>query len=65
MACGGHAVNSVEDLDISDLGYAGHVYETSLGDDKYTFIEDVKVRGLMPTYTSGIERIVKFETVLK
>ncbi len=25
LACGGHAVNSVEDLDISDLGYAGHV----------------------------------------
>ncbi len=44
LACGGHAVNSVEDLDISDLGYAGHVYETSLGDDKYTFIEDVKVK---------------------
>ena len=24
-----------------DLGYAGHVYEQTLGDDKYTFIEGV------------------------
>lgn len=41
LACGGFAVNSVEDLKLEDLGVAGKVYEHSLGDDKYTFVEDV------------------------
>jgi T-complex protein 1 subunit zeta len=40
-ACGGNAVNSVEDLTPEDLGFAGLVYEQQLGDDKYTFVEDV------------------------
>jgi len=42
LACGGQQVNSTEDLEESALGYAGHVYEHALGDDKYTFVEDVK-----------------------
>jgi len=42
LACGGHQVNSVEDLTEADLGYAEHVYEQVLGDDKYTFIEGVE-----------------------
>lgn len=42
LAVGGTAVNSVDDLDEDDLGYADLVYETSLEDDKYTFIEGVK-----------------------
>jgi len=42
LACGGEAVNSVDDLDESDLGYADVVYEQSLDDEKYTFIEGVK-----------------------
>jgi len=42
LACGGNAVNSYEDLDESDLGWADKVWEESLGDDKYTFIEGVK-----------------------
>merc|ERR1719401_1044911 len=42
LAVGGVAVNSVDDLDIDDLGYAELVYETSLEDEKYTFIEGVK-----------------------
>jgi len=42
LACGGNAVNSVEGLSESDLGFAEHVYEHELGDDKYTFIEGVK-----------------------
>merc|ERR1719221_1987308 len=42
LACGGHAVNSVDDLDVDDLGYAETVYETTLEDDKFTFIEGVK-----------------------
>uniref|UniRef100_A0A0G4HS46 T-complex protein 1 subunit zeta n=1 Tax=Chromera velia CCMP2878 TaxID=1169474 RepID=A0A0G4HS46_9ALVE len=41
-ACGGRAVNSVEDLDESDLGYAETVSEETLGDDKYTFVEGVR-----------------------
>ncbi len=41
LACGGVAVNSVEDLDESVLGFAGRVYEQTLNDDKFTFVEDV------------------------
>ena len=42
LACGGNAVNSVDDLTENDLGYAGVVYEEELGEDKYTFVEGVK-----------------------
>lgn len=42
LACGGVAVNSVDDLDESKLGYAGSVYEHILGENKFTFVEDVK-----------------------
>jgi len=42
LAVGGVAVNSVEDLDVDDLGEAESVYEQTLGDEKYTFIEGVK-----------------------
>jgi T-complex protein 1 subunit zeta len=42
LCCGGSCVNSVDDLQESDLGYADTVYEQSLGDDKFTFIEGVK-----------------------
>lgn len=41
LACGGYAVNSVEDLKLEDLGFAGKIYEHTLGDEKYTFVEDV------------------------
>ena len=41
LACGGNAVNSVDDLQEKDLGFAQHVYEHELGDDKYTFVEGV------------------------
>ena len=41
LACGGNALNSVDDLCASDLGFADLVYEKALGDDKYTFIEGV------------------------
>ncbi|XP_061246365.1 T-complex protein 1 subunit zeta-2 isoform X4 [Bos javanicus] len=40
LACGGVAVNSVEDLSVDCLGHAGLVYECTLGEEKYTFIED-------------------------
>uniref|UniRef100_A0A8R1IQF3 Uncharacterized protein n=2 Tax=Caenorhabditis japonica TaxID=281687 RepID=A0A8R1IQF3_CAEJA len=42
LAVGGEAVNSVDDLTPEDLGYAGLVYEHSLGEEKYTFIEECK-----------------------
>lgn len=44
LACGGEPVNSFDDLESEDiLGYAGRIYEETLGDDKFTFVEDVKV----------------------
>jgi len=42
LACGGYSVNSVDDISPECLGYAGRVYEHMLGEDKFTFIEDVK-----------------------
>jgi T-complex protein 1 subunit zeta len=42
FACGGIAQNSVDDLTPDVLGYAGLVYEHTLGEEKYTFVEDVK-----------------------
>merc|ERR1719189_2732933 len=42
LACGGYAVNSEKDLVPECLGHAGLVYEHVLGEDKFTFIEDVK-----------------------
>ena len=41
-ACGGKETNSVENLSKDNLGFAGHVYETILGEDHWTFIEDIK-----------------------
>merc|ERR1712072_1117626 len=45
LAIGGVAVNSVDDLEESDLGYADVVYEQDLEEEKYTFIEGVKNAG--------------------
>ncbi|XP_044763679.1 T-complex protein 1 subunit zeta [Coccinella septempunctata] len=42
LACGGVALNSFEDLQESHLGFAGHVYEHVLGENKFTFVEDCK-----------------------
>jgi len=42
MACGGEALNAVEDLSPEVLGYAGLVYEHTIGEDKFTFVEDCK-----------------------
>ncbi|KAI8330188.1 T-complex protein 1 zeta subunit [Chlamydoabsidia padenii] len=42
LVCGGVAQNSVDDLAQDVLGYAGLVYEQVLGEEKYTFVEDVK-----------------------
>lgn len=42
LACGGVAVNSVEELTPESLGYADKVYEHVIGEDKFTFVEGVK-----------------------
>ncbi|SPO04303.1 chaperonin complex component, TCP-1 zeta subunit (CCT6) [Cephalotrichum gorgonifer] len=42
LVCGGVAQNSAEDLNPSILGWAGLVYEQTLGEEKFTFIEEVK-----------------------
>jgi T-complex protein 1 subunit zeta len=34
LACGGFPINSVEDLSPDMLGWAGRVYEQTLGDEK-------------------------------
>jgi len=39
LACGGTALNSFDDMDESILGRAGLVYEHTLGEAKYTFVE--------------------------
>merc|ERR1711992_129238 len=42
LACGGVAMNSVDELDENCLGYAGIVYEHVLGENKFTFVEQCK-----------------------
>jgi len=42
LACGGFAVNSVDDVGPDCLGWAGKVYEQVLGEYHYTIVEDVK-----------------------
>ncbi len=42
LACGGTALNSFDDIDESSLGFAGLVYEYTLGETKYTFVEECK-----------------------
>jgi len=42
LCCGGTAQNSVDELTPEVLGHAGLVYEHVLGEDKFTFMEEVK-----------------------
>lgn len=42
LCCGGTATNSVEELTPDVLGYAGLVYEKTIGEEKFTFVTDVK-----------------------
>ncbi|XP_004747153.1 T-complex protein 1 subunit zeta-2 isoform X2 [Mustela putorius furo] len=39
LACGGMAVNCLDDLTVDCLGHAGLVHECALGEEKFTFIE--------------------------
>ncbi len=41
LACGGNALNALDDLCEKDLGFAEKVYEQTLGEDKFTFVEGV------------------------
>ena len=41
LSCGGVCINSPEELTPEALGHAGKVYEHVLGEEKYTFVEDV------------------------
>ena len=41
LSCGGVCINSPEELSPEVLGHAGKVYEHVLGEEKYTFVEDV------------------------
>lgn len=41
LACGGVALNSFEELSEASLGHAEHVWEQTLGEDKFTFIDGV------------------------
>mmetsp|Transcript_10352 Transcript_10352/g.14526 ORF Transcript_10352/g.14526 Transcript_10352/m.14526 type:complete len:553 (+) Transcript_10352:78-1736(+) len=42
LACGGSPIHSVEDMDEEMLGYAGKVSEVTLGEDKFTFVEECR-----------------------
>lgn len=40
LICGGEAQNSVDDLNTSILGFSGLVYETSIGEEKFTYVTE-------------------------
>jgi T-complex protein 1 subunit zeta len=42
LCCGGVALNTLDGATPDVLGHAGVVYEQVLGEDKFTFVEDVK-----------------------
>ncbi|THH03752.1 hypothetical protein EW146_g10350, partial [Bondarzewia mesenterica] len=42
LICGGTAENSVDELTPDVLGWAGLVYEQTLGEEKFTFVDEVR-----------------------
>jgi T-complex protein 1 subunit zeta len=40
LACGGSPIHSLQDMEDSQLGYAGKVSQVTLGEDTFTFVED-------------------------
>eukprot|EP00096_Caligus_rogercresseyi_P009085 TRINITY_DN301_c0_g2_i1.p1 TRINITY_DN301_c0_g2~~TRINITY_DN301_c0_g2_i1.p1 ORF type:complete len:537 (+),score=198.38 TRINITY_DN301_c0_g2_i1:89-1699(+) len=42
LACGGQALNTLEGIEESMLGYAGVVYEHVLGENKFTYVEECR-----------------------
>lgn len=53
LACGGNAVNSVDELEESDLGEAKLVYEYEMEDDKFTFVEGVPLEKSVSILVTG------------
>nr|GEV93880.1 T-complex protein 1 subunit zeta 1 [Tanacetum cinerariifolium] len=61
LACGGEAVNTMDDLTHDCLGWAGLVYEHVLGEEKYTFVEELNhphsctilIKGRLSMHTSS------------
>ncbi|KAF0993021.1 hypothetical protein HZS_5854, partial [Henneguya salminicola] len=52
-ACGGNSVNSLDGLTVHDLGHAGLVSEYHLGEEKFTFIQDVPLSGSVTILING------------
>ena len=44
LACGGSCLNTLDLLGEDCLGYAEQVYEKQLGEEKFTFVEGVKLQ---------------------
>lgn len=42
LVCGGVAQNAVDELTPDVLGWAGRVYEESIGEEKYTYVDEVQ-----------------------
>lgn len=40
LACGGSPIHSLQDVEESQLGYAGKVSQVNLGEESFTFVED-------------------------
>ncbi len=58
-ATGGKIVTNLDDMNLSDLGYASFVEERKIGDDKMTFIEGCRSpRAVTVLIRGGTERIV-------
>ena len=58
-ATGARVVNNFEDLSSSDLGYAGHVEERKVEEDKWVFIEGAKnPKAVTILVRGGTQRIV-------
>lgn len=58
-ATGATIVNSIQDLSVDDLGSAGKVYETKVGDDDMVFVEDCpKARSVTILVRGGTELVV-------
>lgn len=61
LVCGGTAQNSVDDLSPDILGWAGLVYEHTLGEEKYTFVEEVKNPKSVTLLIKGNTHLIKFQ----
>mmetsp|Transcript_16061 Transcript_16061/g.34864 ORF Transcript_16061/g.34864 Transcript_16061/m.34864 type:complete len:533 (-) Transcript_16061:444-2042(-) len=67
LACGGEQVNAIEEMTPDMLGYAEEVYEQTLGEDVFTFVEGVKnpfsctilVKGAHPHVIAQIKDAVR------